>query len=172
MQRTRSKSLLNPSVWTNLAYLWPAYFAPGVVPTCVLLLLGAYLTTMSGAYHYYLNSKWQRWDVAATMTYAAALTTTVAAVHWSLWLYLILPLIIVLYARYTWDIDSHKHVPAWIGLGLVLLAWTAGWQALYAAPSVLALDLIKQMDEDPNGHWHDLWHVIGGKAGSIVVALL
>jgi hypothetical protein len=77
-------------VYSNLAYILPALFAPTYAAQAVLSVTGAALVGGSAVYHATYTREGQSLDVSTMMTYVAALACAVAA-QWTVWAWALLP---------------------------------------------------------------------------------
>jgi len=69
-------------VYSNLAYILPALFAPTYAAQVILSLTGAALVGGSAVYHATHTREGQSLDVSAMMTYVAALACGTCSVGW------------------------------------------------------------------------------------------
>jgi len=158
-------------VYSNLAYILPALFAPTYAAQVVLSLAGAALVGGSSVYHATYTREGQSLDVSAMMTYVAALTCAVAA-QWTVWAWAVLPMAAVGYWTYPWEVDSYLHVPLWGISALGMIAVQVGWWAALPAAPTLAGGAIKIYDPGPESALHSAWHVLGGAAGAAAMWVL
>jgi hypothetical protein len=158
-------------VYTNVAYILPALFAPTWVAQAVLPLTGAAVVGGSAVYHATYTREAQSLDVSTMMTYVASLTCAVAA-QWTPWAWAVLPFTATAYWMYPWRIDSYLHVPLWALAALVMLAVQVGWWALPAAVLFLAGGAIKVVQPGRDTWPHSLWHLLGGFAGAAAMGVL
>jgi hypothetical protein len=158
-------------VYSNLAYILPALFAPTHAAQVILSLTGAALVGGSAVYHATYTREGQSLDVSTMMTYVVSLACAVAA-QWSVWAWAVLPVAAVGYWAYPWRIDSYVHVPVWAGAALAGLAVQVGWWALPAAVFFLAGGAIKVAQPGRDAILHSLWHVLGGFAGAAAMWVL
>ena len=152
-------------VYSNLAYILPALFAPTYAAQVVLSLTGAALVGGSAVYHATYTREGQGLDVSAMMAYVASLACAVAA-QWTVWAWALLPIASVGYWMYPWRIDSFVHVPLWAGAALAMLAVQAGWWALPAATLFTGGAAVKLINPGPDTWLHSVWHLLGGSAGA------
>jgi hypothetical protein len=158
-------------VYSNLAYILPALFAPTWVAQAVLSLTGAALVGSSAVYHATYTREGQSLDVSAMMTYVASLACAVAAQQ-AVWAWAVLPVAAVGYWAYPWRIDSYTHVPVWAGVALVMLAVQAGWWGLPAAVLFIGGGAIKLAQPGRDAILHSLWHLLGGASGAAAMWVL
>ena len=158
-------------VYSNLAYILPAVFAPTWAAQALLSLTGAALVAGSAVYHATYTRQGQSLDVSAMVTYVAALACAIAA-QWTVWAWAVLSLAAVGYWRYPWRINSYVHVPLWGGAALAMLAVQSGWWAALPAAPALAGGAIKARQPGPDTWLHSVWHVLGGLAGAAAMWVL
>jgi len=158
-------------VYSNLAYILPALFAPTYPAQAVLSLTGAALVGGSAVYHATNTREGQSLDVSTMMTHVAALTCAVAAQQ-AVWAWALLPIAAVGYWAYPWRIDSYLHVPVWALAALVMLAVQVGWWALPAAVLFGGGGVIKLAQPGRDAWLHSLWHLLGGLAGAAAMWVL
>jgi len=158
-------------VYSNLAYILPALFAPTCAAQVILSLTGAALVGGSAVYHATYTREGQSLDVSAMMTYVAALACAVAA-QWAVWAWVALPVAAGYYWAYPWKIDSYVHVPLWGLAVLVMLAMQVGWWAALPAAPALAGGAIKIYGPGPDTWLHSMWHVSGGASGAAAMWVL
>ena len=158
-------------VYSNLAYILPALFAPTYAAQAVLSLTGAALVGGSSVYHATYTREGQSLDVSTMLTYVASLACAVAA-QWTVWVWAVLPVAAVGYWAYPWRIDSYVHVPLWAGAALAGLAVQVGWWALPAGVLFLAGGAIKVAQPGRDSLLHSLWHLLGGLAGAAAMGVL
>ena len=158
-------------VYSNLAYILPALFAPTYAAQVILSLTGAALVGGSAVYHATYTREGQSLDVSTMMTYVAALACAVAA-QWTVWAWALLPVAAIGYWVYPWRINSYVHVPLWSLAVLVVLTVQVGWWAVLPAAPALAGGAIKIYDPGPDTLLHSLWHVLGGLAGAAAMWVL
>jgi hypothetical protein len=158
-------------VYSNLAYILPALFAPTWVARAVLSLTGAALVGGSAVYHATYTREGQSLDVSTMLTYVASLTCAVAAQQ-AVWAWAVLPIAAAGYWAYPWRTNSYVHVPVWAGAALAGLAVQVGWWALPAAVLFLAGGTIKVAQPGQDALLHSLWHLLGGFAGAAAMWVL
>jgi len=158
-------------VYSNLAYILPALFAPTYAAQVILSLTGAALVGGSAVYHATYTREGQSLDVSTMLTYVAALACAVAA-QWTVWAWVALPIATVGYWAYPWRIDSYVHVPMWTAAALMMLAVQAGWWALPAAVLFIGGGAIKVAQPGRDAWLHSLWHLLGGLAGAAAMWVL
>lgn len=177
---TKTADWTDDSVYSNLWYVLPALVAVGGVESwtgaawlraVVLWASSVGLAGASAYYHAYYTRLGQRLDVTAMMTYLASLAATAAA-PWSLWAYAGVPVAGGLYGRYTWQVNSYYHVPAWALLILLLAGVQIGWYALIPGGLFVAGGTIRLYDPGADTTLHSLWHALGGVAAASLVALV
>jgi hypothetical protein len=158
-------------VYSNLAYILPALFAPTSAAQVILSLTGAALVGGSAVYHATYTREGQSLDVSTMMTYVASLTCAVAA-QWAVWAWAVLPIAAVGYWMYPWRVDSYVHVPVWAAAALAGLAVQVGWWALPAAVLFGGGGAIKLAQPGRDAWLHSLWHLLGGLAGAAAMWVL
>lgn len=158
-------------VYSNLAYILPALFAPTWMAQAALSLTGAALVGGSAVYHATYTREGQSLDVSTMMTDVAALTCAIAA-QWTVWAWAVLPVATVGYWACPWRTNSYVHVPVWAGIALVVLAFQAGWWALPAAVVFISGGAIKVYQPGTDSLLHSAWHVLGGLAGAAAMWVL
>jgi len=158
-------------VYSNLAYILPALFAPTYAAQVILSLTGAALVGGSAVYHATYTREGQSLDVSAMMTYVAALACAVAAQR-AVWAWALLPVAAGYYWAYPWEVDSYVHVPVWASAALVMLAVQVGWWALPAGVLFGSGGAIKVAQPGRDAWLHSLWHLLGGLAGAAAMGVL
>jgi hypothetical protein len=158
-------------VYSNLAYILPAVFAPTQAAQVILSVTGSALVGGSTVYHATYTREGQSLDVSTMMTYVASLACAVAA-QWSVWVWALLPIAAVGYWRYPWQTNSYVHVPVWAGAALAGLAVQVGWWALPASVLFLAGGAIKVVQSGVETALHSTWHVLGGASGAAAMWVL
>lgn len=159
-------------VYSNLAYLAPALFAPEPLGGALVGMAGMLLCLGSAAYHATYERWARRLDVAGMLTFAPAVVATIAA-QWSPWVYVGVPLASAVYWQYALQINTFYHVPAWVLLGVVLLAVQTGIWALVPAVLFVAGGAVRVwIEPDSDSWWHSIWHLLGAAAALAALVLL
>jgi hypothetical protein len=158
-------------VYSNLAYILPALFAPTYVAQVILTLTGAALVGGSSIYHATYTREGQSLDASTMMVYVASLACAVGAQR-TVWGWAVLPVAAVGYWMYPWRIDSFVHVPLWGAAALMMIAVQVGWWAALPAAPALAGGAIKIYDPGPESALHSVWHLLGGMVGAAAMWVL
>jgi hypothetical protein len=160
-------------VYSNLAYLAPALFAPEPLGAALVGMAGMLLCLGSAAYHATYERWARRLDVTGMLTFAPAVVATIAA-QWSPWAYAGIPLASAFYWQYALQINSVVHVPAWVLLGVLFLAAQMGgvWALVPAGLFVAGGAVRLWIEPNSDSWWHSIWHLLGAGAALAALVLL
>jgi hypothetical protein len=154
-------------VWSNAAYPLAAVTAQTWATGVVVGIAGIALAIGSAVYHATYERWAQRLDMTGVMTYVSAAVAVILS-QWTVWAYLLVPTAAVVYWCWTWEIDSHIHVPVWATMGLIALGVQQGVWMLVPGSFFLAAGIVK-ICEPGSDHWlHSLWHGLS----AMVVAMM
>mgnify|MGYP000633228812 FL=1 len=170
MSKPRANAEDDP-VYSNIAYMIPAALAPTFLAAQVLMFTSAALVAGSSVFHATYSRGGQRLDAATMLTYIASLAAAVGAV-WTPWAWAVVPLAALGYWGFTWDVDSHIHVPLWALAIIVMLFIQEGFWALLPLGIFSLAGLAKYLDENPDTPMHSLWHILGGMAAGAAMWLI